>query len=468
MAKRRVKFADDTEYEKLPPKIRRGSLALTIFGILLLGSCRYFSPWAKDSALFRIQLSTEPSDAILQQGVDRVLNGTPLIDGHNDLLIVIRLFYLNHINNERFKRVFRNGGFPNQVDVPRLRASKLGGTFWSAFVPCPKNGSLEFVDENYDEVVRATLEQIDLFNRMSSSYPEYFDLVTSAQQAHSAFQDGRFIALLAIEGLHQIGNSPSILRLYHKLGVRYATLTWNCHNAYADAALVEIGDSNDGNTKSIVAPPHWGGLSLVGRDMVAEMNRIGMIIDLAHVSADTMRQVLEGSGHGPDRWNGSLAPPIFSHSSAFAICPHPRNVPDDVLYMVQRRKSLVMVNFNPKFISCERKDNDPETLPTLYAPNATIQQVVKHITYIGDLIGYDHVGIGSDFDGIDDGPKGLEDVSKFPTLVAELLKHGVSDEACGKIIGGNLLRVWQAVQDVAENLQDTMLPLEDQLEKPWF
>ena len=319
-----------------------------------------------------------------------------------------------------------------------------------------------------DSAIRATLEQIDLFKRLSSQYPKYFSLVTTESQARSAFNEERFIALLAIEGLHQIGNSPSLLRLYYALGVRYATLTWNCHNAYADAALVEVATSQDGKTESVVATPLWGGISPAGQEMIAEMNRIGMIVDLSHVSANTMRHVLQGSQHGTSRWNGSLAPPIFSHSSAFAICPHPRNVPDDVLHMVKRRNSLVMVNFNPNFISCEKNDTDPSSLPTLYAQNATLQQVVKHITYIGDLIGYDHVGFGSDFDGIDSGPRGLEDVSKFPALVGELLKQGVSEEDCGKIIGGNLLRVWREVEAVARRLQDTMVPLEDGLEKVWF
>jgi len=303
---------------------------------------------------------------------------------------------------------------------------------------------------------------------MSSKYPKYFSPIGSTQDARSAFQDGRFIALLAIEGLHQIGNSPSLLRLYHALGVRYASLTWNCHNAYVDAALIEIDDAETGQTRSIPALPHWGGVSSAGRSLITEMNRLGMIVDLAHVSADTMRQVLEGSGDAANRWNGSLAPPIFSHSSAFAICPHPRNVPDDVLHMVKRRNSLVMVNINPRFISCVKNDDDPQGLPSLYAPNATLQQVVKHIVYIGDLIGYDHVGIGSDFDGIDAGPTGLEDVGDFPKLVTELLKIGISEEDCGKILGGNILRVWQTVEEVAEKLQENVLPLEDGIAKAWL
>ena len=190
------------------------------------------------------------------------------------------------------------------------------------------------------------------------------------------------------------------------------------------------------------------------------MNRMGMLVDLAHVSTDTMRDVLVGSSK--DEWNGSLAPPIFSHSSAYALCPHPRNVPDDILQLVKQRNSLVMVNFNPDFISCV-PGNSSTGLPDLYKPNVTLSQVVRHIIHIGELIGYDHVGLGTDYDGIINTPKGLEDVSKFPDLVAELLRRGVSDEDAAKIVGQNLLRVWKEADAVAARLQRETLPLEDDL-----
>lgn len=191
---------------------------------------------------------------------------------------------------------------------------------------------------------------------------------------------------------------------------------------------------------------------------------MGMLVDLAHVSAATMKDALVGNGDG--KWNGSLAPPIFSHSSAYAICPHPRNVPDDILHYVKQRNSVVMVNFSPGFISCTPGDS-PSELPVTYPPNATLHQVVRHIRHIGELIGYDHVGIGTDYDGIDSTPTGLEDVSKFPDLVAELLRQGVSDEDAGKIVGRNLLRVWKEADEVAAKLQTHMLPLEDDLQNPW-
>lgn len=303
--------------------------------------------------------------------------------------------------------------------------------------------------------MRATLEQLDLFHRLQQLYPRYFTPAPNSAAAIEAFEHGRLISPIAIEGLHQIGNSLSTLRLYHQLGVRYATLTWNCHNAYADAALI-----TNASGATIVSEPHWHGVSPAGRDLIKEMNHMGMLVDLSHVSQDTMRDVLGGS---PAKgWGGSRAPPVFSHSSAYAICPHPRNVPDDVLQLVRERKGLVMVNFSPDFISCV-PGNSSTGLPDYYEKNATLAQVVRHIVHIGDLIGYDHVGIGTDYDGITTTPKGLEDVSKFPDLVAELLRQGVSDGDAAKVVGRNLLRVWKEVDAVAAQMQEEMDPVEDEI-----
>jgi membrane dipeptidase len=187
---------------------------------------------------------------------------------------------------------------------------------------------------------------------------------------------------------------------------------------------------------------------------------MGMIVDLSHVSYDTMRDVL-GAGNGA--WSGSAAPIIFSHSSAYAVCPHPRNVPDDILQLVRQRKGVVMINFNPDFVSCEEGNNE-NGLPDYYPENATLAHVVDHIKHIGNLIGYDYVGLGSDFDGIPITPKGLEDVSKFPDLVGEILRQNISDKDAAKVVGGNLLRVWAAVDAIAMKLQaEGELPLEDNL-----
>lgn len=272
-----------------------------------------------------------------------------------------------------------------------------------------------------------------------------------------------------------LGDSFAKLRDYHARGVRYATLTHNCHNIYADSAMTDTPNG------TVQATPKWGGVSAIGQKLVLEMNRLGILVDLSHTSADTMRSVLGGqsdrngnvtNGTTP-RWEGSVAPPIFSHSSAFGLCPHPRNVPDDVLYLVKARGGIVMVTFWADFISCRWPDGVPVEgqLPESYPPNVTIAQVVRHMRYIGDLIGYDHVGIGSDFDGTPFALMGLDDVSKFPNLVMEMLRQGIEDDDVRKIVGGNLLRVWKVVDSVATAMQvDGTLPAEDDLvwlPNPW-
>lgn len=339
------------------------------------------------------------------------------------------------------------------VDIPRLRAGHNGGAFWSVFWPCPANGT-DYSDANYASTVQSTYQQIDLINRLKSAYPDVFALrAGDSSTALTSFKNGQLISPLGIEGLHQIGNSPSNLRVYYELGVRYATLTHNCGNRYADAALWE--------NPLHKAPAVWKGVSPPGQDLVREMNRLGMIVDLSHTSVDTMVDVLGGN---PEKWTGSRAPVIFSHSSAFSVCPHPRNVPDHVLRLVKERNSLVMVNFSPDFVSCKESGRE-DGLPDFDEENATLEHVVDHIVYIGELIGYDHVGLGSDFDGIPSTPRGLDDVSKFPDLVAELLRRGVSDKDAAKVVGGNLLRVWKAVDAVAKKLKKEGVPiLEDELE----
>lgn len=300
--------------------------------------------------------------------------------------------------------------------------------------------------------VKVTFEQIDVTARLKDAYPDVFSPMLDSSDAVAAFSKGQLVSPLGVEGLHQIGNSAANLRLFHSLGVRYATLTHNCPNIYADAALVE--------SPLRVAPSLWGGVSPAGQRLINEMNRIGMIVDLSHTSPETMRDVL---GAGSKGWAGSKAPVMFSHSSAHAVCPHPRNVPDDVLHLVKATNSIVMVNFAPTFVSCVDSGNE-SGVPDFYPPNSTLAHVVKHITYIGDLIGYDHVGLGSDFDGIDSVPDGLDGVDKFPDLFAELLRQGVSDEDAAKIAGRNLLRVWRDVDAVAARMQaDGEPPLEDDL-----
>ncbi|KAI0123130.1 membrane dipeptidase [Xylariales sp. AK1849] len=387
----------------------------------------------------------------VEERVHNILSGTPLIDGHDDFPLIIRYLYGNHIYRENFTAPFEQGGLPMHVDLPRLRAGQNGGAFWSVYAPCPANGS-DWSDENYNDSVLFTIQQIDLMSRLSAAYPKDLSVVPglTSSSALEAFKQGRLISPLGVEGLHQIGNSVANLRRFHALGVRYATLTHNCGNIFADSALVD--------SPSRKAPPYWGGLSPRGKELIHEMNRIGMIVDLAHVSADTMRDVLGGTA-----WEGSKAPIMFSHSSAYTLCPHPRNVPDDVLQLVKGTNSIVMVNFSPDFIACKDVGNE-NGIPALVPENATLAQVANHITHIGNLIGYDHVGLGSDFDGIPTVPEGLEDVSKYPDLIAELLRRGISDEDAAKIAGGNILRVWKDVEDISAKLQEDGFPvLEDDL-----
>ncbi|CAG8901319.1 unnamed protein product [Penicillium egyptiacum] len=392
------------------------------------------------------------SSLSIDERVQKILSETPLIDGHDDLPILVREHFHNRINDRNFTEAFVQGKFPGQVDIPRLKQGKVGGTFWSVFVPCPEDGT-DFSDENYAASVRETMEQVDIMSRVQQAYPKVFSSPPNGTTAMSAFREGKIISPLGIEGLHSIGNSLAHLRIFYELGVSYATLTHNCHNRYADAAILEL--PGGGIKKS---DPLWHGVSEEGQKLVFEMNRLGMIVDLAHVSTETMRDVL---GAGKSEWIGSRAPVIYSHSSAYALCPHPRNVPDDILELVRDRNSLVMVNFAPDFISCTASDR-PNGIPDAEPVHATLERVADHILYIGNLVGFEHVGIGSDFDGIPTVPRGLEDVSRFPNLIKELLKRGVSDKDASKVVGGNLLRVWKKVDEVALEMQaDGALPVED-------
>ncbi|GKT85048.1 membrane dipeptidase [Colletotrichum tofieldiae] len=388
----------------------------------------------------------------VEERAHNILSHTPLIDGHNDLPILVRAYFKNHIYGKNFTEPFENGGLVGHVDLPRLRKGQNGGAFWSVYTPCPANGS-DFSDENYAESVQWTLDQIDVITRIKDAYPKDFSPNLDSDAALAAFQKGQLISPLGVEGLHQIGNSVANLRRYHALGVRYSTLTHNCHNKFADAALLE--------SPLRKAEPLWHGVSPAGRRLIHEMNRVGLIVDLSHTSYTSKETQIDVLG-GKD-WEGSKAPVIYSHSSAFSVCPHPRNVEDDVLKLVKQRNAVVMVNFAPDFISCVESGND-NGLPTYVPGNATLAQVVRHVLHIGNLIGFDHVGFGSDFDGIGSVPKGLEDVSKYPDLVAELLRQGLSDGDVAKVVGGNVLRVWKEVDAVAAKLQKEGQPaLEDDL-----
>ncbi|CUS12594.1 unnamed protein product [Tuber aestivum] len=356
----------------------------------------------------------------VEKRVERILGLTPLIDGHNDLPFAIRVLFENRIYGSNFTF---DTSLPYQVDLPRLKKGRVGGAFWSVFVPCPDTKEID--DKVYYPSVQTTLQQIDLVHRLINVYPD-LALTSSPLAARHVHRHGKIASVMGAEGLHQIGNSASNLRLYHSLGVRYVTLTHNCNNRYADSALPL------NNTL-------WGGLSDDGRDIVKEMNRLGMIVDLSHTSHDTQM----------DTFKVTRAPVIYSHSSAHAVCDHPRNVKDEALERVRENNGVVMVNFYPVFVKCGGGE-------------AGLEDVADHVEYIGKKIGWEHVGIGSDFDGIGKVPVGLEDVSKYPKLFEELLRRGVTDRQAGLIAGENVLRVWRDVEKVSRKMsREGVEPLED-------
>jgi membrane dipeptidase len=369
-----------------------------------------------------------------------MLGRFPLIDGHNDLPWALR------------ERTTQNGGDLSQVvfdldapaeglhtDLPRLAAGGVGAQFWSVYVPASLAG---------DAAVTAVLEQIDLALRMITRYPGSFGLALTADDVEQVFASGRVASLLGAEGGHAIAGSLGVLRMLYALGVRYMTLTHNANVGWADSATDE---------------PQVGGLSGFGRDVVGEMQRIGMLVDLSHVSPDTMRDALDLAG----------APVIFSHSSARALCDSPRNVPDDVLARLADNGGVCMVTFVPGFVAQEcaswtaglkeeaaRRGLDPRNLDQLFSikpewerahprPGSTLEQVTDHIEHVREVAGVEHVGLGGDFDGTDQVTAGLEDVSTYPALFAELLRRGWTEPDCAALAGGNLLRALRSAEAFA-------------------
>jgi membrane dipeptidase len=369
-----------------------------------------------------------------------MLRRFPLIDGHNDLPWALR------------GRTEEEGGDLSQVvfdlespatglhtDLPRLAAGGVGAQFWSVYVPASLSG---------DAAVTAVLEQIDLARRMIARYPESFGLALTADDVERVFASGRVASLLGAEGGHAIAGSLGVLRMLYALGVRYMTLTHNANVGWADSATDE---------------PQAGGLTGFGRDVVREMQRIGMLVDVSHVSPDTMRDVLDVAA----------APVIFSHSSARALCDSPRNVPDDVLARLAGNGGVCMVTFVPGFVSQEcasrtaglkaeatRRGLDPRNLDQLFSikaewershprPGSTLAQVADHIEHVREVAGVEHVGLGGDFDGTDEVTAGLEDVSTYPALFAELFRRGWTEPDCAALAGGNLLRALRSAEAYA-------------------
>ncbi|KAK2877844.1 hypothetical protein FQN49_001137 [Arthroderma sp. PD_2] len=355
--------------------------------------------------------------------VDQLMRESPMIDTHDDFPSLIRMMYNNDIYQKNFTV---NEGLPFHVDFPRLRKGHVGGQFWSVYVDCPEVSD-KYDDEVYSKNIHDTFQQIDLVQRLIQEYPETLVGAMTAKDVKRNFAQSpdKISSLMGVEGLHQIGNSASILRAYYRLGVRYATLTHFCHNKYADS-------EHPGK-------PLHGGLSEAGKDLVLEMNRIGMMVDISHTSADTQRDALKAS----------RAPVIFSHSNAFALCKHTRNAPDDVLHMLKENDGVIMVTFLPGYLKVDGK--------------ATLSDVADQIQYIGNLIGYRHVGIGSDYDGMAGTPKGLEDVSRYPALMQELVNRGVGAEDIKDLMGRNVLRVMEVVEGVAADLSKSVKPLQDRV-----
>jgi membrane dipeptidase len=358
----------------------------------------------------------------------------PVLDGHNDLPWALR----EHCGYDLSAVDLAAGAPVVHTDLPRLRAGGVAGQFWSVFVPCSLSG---------ESAVTATLEQVDFVHTLVRAFPDDLALCRTADQVEAAMADGRIASLMGMEGGHSVDSSLGTLRMMHALGVRYMTLTHNENVPWADSAT---------------DVPVLHGLSGFGRDMVREMNRIGMFVDLSHVSADVMRDALETTS----------APVIFSHSSARALCDHPRNVPDDVLGALPANGGVCMVTFVPPFVSqawadwyaealevvVERggdrrrfEDVDPvlEERMHLAPPPPTVRDVADHVDHVRDAAGISHVGIGGDYDGAVSFPAGMEDVSSYPRLFEELRGRGWSEDDLRAIGSGNVLRAMRDMESAA-------------------
>jgi len=384
-------------------------------------------------------------DADLVKRARALLDEVPLIDGHNDIPWQYRKRVNNHLNQMDLSQDLTDLKPELHTDIPRLRAGGMGGQFWSVYVPATMRGA---------EGIRMTLEQIDMTRRIVARYPDTFELAFTADDIERIHRDGKIASLMGMEGGHSMGNSLAALRMLYEAGARYMTLTHSKHTDWADSCSQR---------------PRVNGLTAFGREVVREMNRMGMMVDLSHVAPVTMHAALDVS----------KAPVIFSHSSARGVTDNVRNVPDDVLERVKENNGIVMVTFLSGYISNSfseyfdrfkvareqlreeftlqpakieagmeawREKNPPPE-------NATLSDVADHIDHIREVIGSEYVGLGGDYDGTTTLPEELKDVSTYPVLLAELMRRGYSEDEVKDIAGRNLLRVMGEVEQVAARLQ---------------
>ena len=399
--------------------------------------------FAATLAIAAAAVEAQPVDPKVQSRIDRILKRTPLIDGHNDLPWALREDFSLRVEGLESGTDRREP--PLMTDIARLRAGRVGGQFWSVYILGTHTG---------DEAIRITTEQIDAARRIIDAYPRDLQLAASADDMVRIHRRGRIGSLLGIEGGRQIGGSMAALRQFYNLGVRYMTLTHNQTTEWADAGTDE---------------PRHDGLSPFGLQVVGEMNRLGMLVDLSHVAPATMKDAIAAS----------RAPVIFSHSDVHALNPHPRNVPDDVLQLLPANGGVVMVTFVPGFLSPEvwawsrERAAEEARLKSLFSyskaevearlkvwesahpePRVQVSTVADHIDHVARVAGHDHVGIGGDLDGISSTVVGLGSADGYPLLFAELIRRGWSDSSLSKLAGGNILRALRQAETVAASMKD--------------